>query len=702
MKYLAFLGVLLLTYSLSAQKHWNNSISFDGKSYLAVSESVLKESRKSVTVEFWIKPDLDSAGETICFNTQFYILLQNGKLRWGGNSVNSVFSSKLVKGGVWTHCAVSLDGVKDSVRIYFNGVLDTFAKETTSLLSVTDSMSVGYKYFNKFKGEIDEFRVWRVARSAAEIKNTYKTHIANWNLDEIYNYGELAYVQSYESKYSDSGFSVPNSKINGTIKTNPIGLKPNKIVRHNNSQFFSGGSFSFLEATTSNHPDLSITKELTFEAWVNPSAFDTRMVIADLTGGGGGFQVAVLYDGKINFSISNYATTTSMGMAANTWYHVAVVVDSVDVTTSRSRIYVNGKLINTATHYQLAANAGKLRLGASLSNGDYFKGYLDEVRISNWAKTEAEIMENMYNPIHKYNQPTMPKYTVAYNFDGGYFSSTGKGPDLENFNQTCRFTYFNEPIAPMFSLGNSHNKMMEKFTRVQRAAFLPASGNTQGVVSDTLVFNKAVKINPKTFKVFLALAHAKISDLKIELIAPTGESVVLINQINSISGNQITLVLDTTQSNKITDASFVDHAPVIGFNGTFSAFNGVNSKGVWTLKVSDLVLGYTGRLYSWGIYADGETIQTNGLNNQTLARAVAYPNPVKAGQNLSFKTEQPAIGVSHAEILNQLGQIVQSTPLVSEGGNLILPINAGLPQGWYVVRLMNRSISTAYKIRIEN
>ncbi len=702
MKFYAFLGTLLLTYSVSAQKFWNNTAGFDGKSYLAVSESVLKESRKSITVEFWLKPELDSASETVCFNTQFYILLEKGKMRWGGNTVKSFFSKKLIKGGTWTHCAVSMDGDKDSVRIYLNGVLDTATKETASFLSVTDSMNTGFKYYNKFKGEIDEFRVWRVARSASEIKNTFKTHIANWNLDEIYNYGELAYVQSYESKYSDSGFSVPNSKITGKITSIPTGLKPNKIVRHNNSLLFSGGSFSYLEATTSNHPDLSITKELTFEAWVNPSAFDTRMVIVDLTGGGGGFQLATIYDGKLNLGISNYGTTTSLGLAPNTWYHIAVVIDSSDITTSRSRIYVNGKLINTASHYQLTANAGKLRLGASLSNGDYFKGFMDEVRISNWAKSEAEILENMYNPIHKFNQPTMPKYTVAYNFDGGYFSSTGKGPDLENFNQTCRFTYFNEPIAPMFCLGSAHNKTMSKFTRVQRAAFVPAAGNTQGVVSDTMVFNKAVKIDPKSFKVFLAIAHAKISDLKIELIAPSGESVTLINQINSISGNQITLVIDTTQSYKITDAAFVDHAPLIGFNGTFNAFNGVNSKGVWTLKVSDLVLGYTGRLYSWGIYADGEAIQTNGLKNQTLPTAVAYPNPVKAGQNLTFKSTQHSIGFTHAEILNQLGQIVQSTPVNSNGGNLVLFIRPDLAEGWYVVRLMNQNSSTTCKIRIEN
>lgn len=704
MKSLIFGITLLLSTTLSAQKHWNTSAKFNGNTYLAISESVLKEARPKLTVEFWIKPGADSSSETVFGNKQFWILLHNGKVRFDGNGANIMYSASLLKGKTWTHVAAVYDGAAGTAKIYLNGVLDNTGSRSGTLIAQTDSFVIGKKYYNNFTGEIDELRVWRTARTADEILKNYKTHIANWNLNDIFNYGELAYVQSNEAQYSDSGFSVPNCNITGNIIPNTIGTIPSKTVRHNNSLYFAGGSFSYLESVTANDSYLAIDKEMTIEAWINPQSFDDRMVIADLTGGGGGggFQLATIYDGKLNFSIHPQATTTAMGLATNTWYHVAVVVDSISTGNSRSRIYVNGALVNTAIHNSLLKNTGKLRIGASHSNDDYFKGYMDEFRISNYAKTPAQLVLDMYNPVHKFNQPVMPKYTVAYNFDGGYFSSTGKGPNLQNSNQTCRFTYYNEPIAPLFSLGGQHQKIMSSFTTVQRAAFLPAAGNTQGVVSDTLFFNKAVKIDPKTFKVFLAITHNNISDLKIELVAPTGESVVLINQLTSVSGNQLVLVIDTTQTTKISDLNFVDHGPRNGFSGTFNTFSGINSKGTWTLKVSDLSLGNTGRLHSWGIYADGEAIQNSSIAKTNTHFISMFPNPVTAGSYLNIDVSLTNKKIHSVIIENYLGQTIMNIPANNVGGVLVLQIKPEMVSGCYVVKLVGDEATYSAKLSVIN
>ncbi|MBL7812532.1 MAG: proprotein convertase P-domain-containing protein [Bacteroidetes bacterium] len=677
---------------VSAQKYWNTALKLDGKSYLSVAENVLKEARPKLTVEFWIKPDVDSAGVTVMGNTQFWILLDKGRVRLQGNGGTALIGKGRIKGNIWTHVAAVYDGTgSKKAIIYINGQLDSSTAFTNALLSTTDSFYIGKKYFSQFSGELDDIRIWRVARTADEIQKNARTHMGGPYTDDIFGYGELAYVQSFESPMADSGLYVSNARFTGNVKGVSRGLTPSPLVRHNNSVYMYGGAYAYLQALTANDPGVSFSGNMTVEAWIHPTAYDTRMMIVDMTGGvnGGGFELFTAADGKLGFTIEPQSAYAPSVMLPNQWHHVAVVVDSTSQVSSTARMYINGKLVSTSNHNKLTRNIDKLRIGASHSNSDYFKGYMDEVRISNYAKSEAEILANMYTPITKNNMPVAPKTTAAYNFDGGFYSSTGIGPRLENENSNCRFSYYNEPASPLFSMGSNHATHMSKFRTVQRAAFVPAYGNTMGVITDTLVFEKAVKINPNAFKVFLSLAHANFQDLKVELISPTGETVEIFNQLTGISGNVIAAVIDTQQMYKLTSSAWTDHSPRVGFNGNFAAYNGKNSKGVWTLKVSDLYAGYTGRLYSWGIYADGELIQQNGVYSQQKNMFSIYPNPLGKSNEFSIRSATEIPESSKVTIADLNGRVVMDSRIVSANGLYNIRLNKSLQAGSYIVRIQN-------------
>lgn len=94
----------------------------------------------------------------------------------------------------WVHFAMTWDGT--TVRAYVNGVLkaskvSTSSSQTTLMTGMSDLIIGGYPpaYFN---GQIDEFRVWNVARSATEIASTMNhTLVGNepgltgyWKFDE--------------------------------------------------------------------------------------------------------------------------------------------------------------------------------------------------------------------------------------------------------------------------------------------------------------------------------------------------------------------------------------------------------------------------------------------------------------------------------------------------------------------------------------
>jgi hypothetical protein len=91
----------------------------------------------------------------------------------------------------WAHFAVSWDGT--AIRAFVNGVQMAMKSGTPSTLATASSVLVigGYNgaYFN---GYIDEFRIWNVARSAADIASTmHQTLVGNetgltayWKFDE--------------------------------------------------------------------------------------------------------------------------------------------------------------------------------------------------------------------------------------------------------------------------------------------------------------------------------------------------------------------------------------------------------------------------------------------------------------------------------------------------------------------------------------
>jgi hypothetical protein len=90
-----------------------------------------------------------------------------------------------------------------------------------------------------------------------------------------------------------------------------------------------------------------------------------------------------LNNGRATFWSANaqgqwkFARNTSITLAANTWYHIAVVYSGGTAT-----VYVNGAPGASATNVGTISQGPWLRLGG-LSGVPFFNGRLDEIRISN-------------------------------------------------------------------------------------------------------------------------------------------------------------------------------------------------------------------------------------------------------------------------------------------------------------------------------
>jgi subtilisin-like proprotein convertase family protein len=162
------------------------------------------------------------------------------------------------------------------------------------------------------------------------------------------------------------------------------------------------------------------------------------------------------------------------------------------------------------------------------------------------------------------------------------------------------------------------------------SAQVPLSIPSPGVLVSTL--NVAAPRRVKGVRVSIGRINETYDgDLKIELVAPDGTPVTLINPNLSNSGqNFVNTVFDPSAPTSITSGS----APYTGSfrpAGDLSVLNGKQQQGTWQLKVTDVYPGDTGSLVSWGA-----SVAPAVCTNNPIASLTASPNPAPTGATVTF------------------------------------------------------------------
>jgi hypothetical protein len=142
------------------------------------------------------------------------------------------------------------------------------------------------------------------------------------------------------------------------------------------------------------------TNNITVEGWFNLSAYDPAMPEPTLVG------EAYISDNKVTFMLSRYQNQIRAGyfsgsawslalsassIPANTWTHIAATYDQTSI-----KIYINGVLDGTLnTSSPLPTGNEVWYLGKRFAGPDMISGVMDEIRIWNVARTQAQIQAVM-------------------------------------------------------------------------------------------------------------------------------------------------------------------------------------------------------------------------------------------------------------------------------------------------------------------
>ncbi|MEL6561373.1 MAG: LamG-like jellyroll fold domain-containing protein, partial [Bacteroidota bacterium] len=193
-------------------KQVGHSVQFTGSDYLETTESFSFEN-DALTIEFWAKKEADEAGDLFDWNNGDAVpapgqilkisYTSDGSINvYGGSGYEFIYNETNDKSDEWTHWAYVYDNaeVLDS-RLYKNGELvmegDLNSVDNNSMIDNNDFFA---KLGNEFEGNLDELRVWNIARTAEEIQRDYGRIInaANSDLKLYYRFDEGIGTNTYD------------------------------------------------------------------------------------------------------------------------------------------------------------------------------------------------------------------------------------------------------------------------------------------------------------------------------------------------------------------------------------------------------------------------------------------------------------------------------------------------------------------------
>jgi hypothetical protein len=156
-------------------------------------------------------------------------------------------------------------------------------------------------------------------------------------------------------------------------------------------------------------PSLDTADEITFETWINLNSLTaswSTIYSKNSQSNGAGFHWIYIYqDGRLAHQYCNGANYVTLSAAVDwefgKWTHVAITHKINDDKGGVVKWYIDGQQIKEEKHTDKALQVigGKASLGTYQSRiaPDRYAldGMLDEVRLSPWVKTDAEIMQSM-------------------------------------------------------------------------------------------------------------------------------------------------------------------------------------------------------------------------------------------------------------------------------------------------------------------
>lgn len=214
-KIIVLVGLVLTSFFGKGQ-----GLNFDGTNDFVIATNAGPTGTSDRTVECWVKTNNSISTQQVLIDwgamspngSRFTLnLINNGRLRIevGGNGITGTTQ---IANGAWHHVAVTYEhAATTKVKMYIDGALELTGNFTVAVnTSATNALQLGRRNdgVNFYRGEMDEVRIWNVARTAAQIS-------ADMNI-------EYCTAQAGLVSYFQLNDGIPNSANSSVNKTTEL------------------------------------------------------------------------------------------------------------------------------------------------------------------------------------------------------------------------------------------------------------------------------------------------------------------------------------------------------------------------------------------------------------------------------------------------------------------------------------------------
>ena len=672
------------------------------------------------SMEMWIYPqtlggthELISKGKT---DSCEYILGTTGNhLFFRMKRAVSIDAGDTLRLGQWNHVAVTWTGGSPFyVNFYIDGkhsgVQDTLY---TPFMITSDSIHVGgpsnpYWSSEYFTGSIDAFRFWNQARTQADI--AANRFVGLGGKDSSNANGALQYSQSYSGlegswNFDEGGTFARDfvSGFNGTyVGCYAYAATEGVPMPYNQVLYLPGNDSAYVTIPHNNLMNQNVDGSL--ELWFFPAAVTREQVI--LGKGNTSAQTFLLgqrADSSLFFRMGSTIFSDSVKVPANRWNHVAVswLFSGSNVTVT---FCTNGRQTSVRT---LAAafvlNTDPLTVGNSIMwSGEYFNGYVDELRIWGNARSAAEVKKYMFTSGRLLT--SNPNLVACWQFEGDMVNITSNAGMNGTFNNgkgnAARFSGLRNETSSgsYYTLSpRAHSTVMNwmyaggtspfPLSFVMDVPFADIPDNlVTGLTRPMAVASSLTTVT--SVQLFLDIEHTWMGDLAVTLTSPNSQVRQIVTNVGGAADNVLSFFGDNLANTVSTT-----YLPPYGFakpTDVFSTFNSSPVNGTWTLKIVDNAAGDAGILKAWGLRFNNQLVGVKEQGQLPLAFHLEqnYPNPFNPTTCVSFQL--PAAGHVHLVLYDLLGREVKTL------------VNSAMDAGLHKVQVDGSSLSTGvYLYRLE-
>ncbi|MEM2987857.1 MAG: LamG domain-containing protein, partial [Candidatus Bathyarchaeia archaeon] len=380
---------------------YGKALKFDGvDDYVQVPDSASLSPTSALSVFAWVKPEAVNDYKAIvakrlsAANDWSYGMritnTGNGEVEariHDGTTATSVISSSTLSTGVWYHIGLVYNG--STLKVYINAIERGSGVATVSIQDSDQPLRIGNwttltpQDIQHFQGLIDDVRIYNRALSASEIQALYKAGAVKHNNPS--NTGLVGYWSFNEGKGTTAtDFSGNGNK--GSLVNGPTWVKGRygKALKFDGVDDYvnMGNSLSYSPAV------------ITIGVWIKPASTQSTngRIVNIQDAANKNYDISILsstYKIQVinwNGSSASVDITSTNAVQANQWSHIVAIIGNSD-----NRLYINGKLEASSTSASSQPSSSTLSIGRHLTNGWYFNGLIDDVRIYNRALSASEI-----------------------------------------------------------------------------------------------------------------------------------------------------------------------------------------------------------------------------------------------------------------------------------------------------------------------